>query len=165
METTCPADRPAGAARCRRGRNVRRGETPLPGRTAGGMSVASPVTDHHSSGRPVRATEIDDSPLLLAQSYRLRYQVYCVERKFLSPDPTRPDRIEGTTSTRQRRRRRSAGVVAGTARLVHTALGPAAPASLQVFSHEHWSSRDQRLRGVPACRSPRLLSPARRYVL
>jgi N-acyl amino acid synthase of PEP-CTERM/exosortase system len=30
--------------------------------------------------------EIDDSPTLLAHSYRLRYQVYCLERQFLPRD-------------------------------------------------------------------------------
>src|SRR6185503_11371727 len=29
---------------------------------------------------------IDEVPLLLADSYRLRYQVYCLERGFLPPD-------------------------------------------------------------------------------
>ena len=32
-----------------------------------------------------RARTIDDDPGLLDQSYRLRYQVYCVERQFLDP--------------------------------------------------------------------------------
>lgn len=32
------------------------------------------------------ALEIDDQPALLAASYELRYQVYCHERHFLSPD-------------------------------------------------------------------------------
>jgi N-acyl amino acid synthase of PEP-CTERM/exosortase system len=31
------------------------------------------------------ARAIDDDPRLLEQSYRLRYQVYCVERRFLDP--------------------------------------------------------------------------------
>jgi N-acyl amino acid synthase of PEP-CTERM/exosortase system len=31
-----------------------------------------------------RGTKLDDDPRLLEQSYRLRYQVYCLERKFLS---------------------------------------------------------------------------------
>jgi N-acyl amino acid synthase of PEP-CTERM/exosortase system len=36
---------------------------------------------------------IDDDPQLLTDSYRLRYQVYCVEREFLNPDKY-PDRLE-----------------------------------------------------------------------
>jgi N-acyl amino acid synthase of PEP-CTERM/exosortase system len=36
---------------------------------------------------------LDDDPLLLAQSYRLRYQVYCVERQYLSADDY-PDQLE-----------------------------------------------------------------------
>jgi N-acyl amino acid synthase of PEP-CTERM/exosortase system len=32
------------------------------------------------------ARSIDDSPVLLEQSYRLRYQVYCRERHFLPVD-------------------------------------------------------------------------------
>lgn len=38
----------------------------------------SPVANFH-------AFAIDDDPRLLDQSYRLRYQVYCVERGFLDP--------------------------------------------------------------------------------
>jgi N-acyl amino acid synthase of PEP-CTERM/exosortase system len=36
---------------------------------------------------------IDDDPRLLADSYRLRYQVYCVEREFLNRDDY-PDQLE-----------------------------------------------------------------------
>jgi N-acyl amino acid synthase of PEP-CTERM/exosortase system len=32
-----------------------------------------------------RARELDDDPALLDESYRLRYQVFCIERQFLSP--------------------------------------------------------------------------------
>ena len=32
-----------------------------------------------------RALEIDDDPALLQASYEMRYQVYCLERQFLSP--------------------------------------------------------------------------------
>ncbi|MFN2444598.1 MAG: PEP-CTERM/exosortase system-associated acyltransferase [Vicinamibacterales bacterium] len=39
------------------------------------------------------ARTIDDEPELLEQSYRLRYQVYCMERKFL-PAENYPDRLE-----------------------------------------------------------------------
>ncbi len=40
-----------------------------------------------------RPQTIDDDPRLLDQSYRLRYQVYCVERRFL-PAADYPDRLE-----------------------------------------------------------------------
>src|SRR5690606_196740 len=40
-----------------------------------------------------RALEIDDNPELLEASYRLRYQVYCHERRFL-PAEYYPDGIE-----------------------------------------------------------------------
>jgi N-acyl-L-homoserine lactone synthetase len=36
---------------------------------------------------------IDDDPTLLDQSYRLRYQVYCIEREFLCPADY-PDQLE-----------------------------------------------------------------------
>jgi N-acyl amino acid synthase of PEP-CTERM/exosortase system len=38
-------------------------------------------------------SRIDGDPQLLADSYRLRYQVYCVERQFLNPDHY-PERLE-----------------------------------------------------------------------
>src|SRR4051812_26734552 len=38
-------------------------------------------------------SRIDDNPRLLTDSYRLRYQVYCVEREFLNPE-NYPDRLE-----------------------------------------------------------------------
>jgi N-acyl amino acid synthase of PEP-CTERM/exosortase system len=50
------------------------------------MSVA-----HDAHGAPpaasphFRALEIDDHPALLQASYEMRYQVYCLERNFLSP--------------------------------------------------------------------------------
>lgn len=50
------------------------------------MSVAY---DAHEASPPAapffRGLEIDDDPALLQASYEMRYQVYCVERKFLSP--------------------------------------------------------------------------------
>jgi N-acyl amino acid synthase of PEP-CTERM/exosortase system len=36
---------------------------------------------------------LDDDPVLMEQSFRLRYQVYCVERRFLSADDY-PDQLE-----------------------------------------------------------------------
>lgn len=46
-----------------------------------------------------QARGIDDNPLLLAQSYRLRYQVYCVERHFLRAEDY-PDKLESDTFDR-----------------------------------------------------------------
>jgi N-acyl amino acid synthase of PEP-CTERM/exosortase system len=40
-----------------------------------------------------QARSLDDAPELLVQSYRLRYQVYCLERRFLLADDY-PDRLE-----------------------------------------------------------------------
>ena len=43
--------------------------------------------------------QIDDDPMLMAQSYRLRYQVYCVERGFLNaanyPEQVERDEFDG----------------------------------------------------------------------
>lgn len=86
------------------------------------MEVQTPLSKRHSGTEPIefRARLIDGDPKLLEQSYRLRYQVYCLERQFL--DPARyPDRREidefeedsihvGAVD--------GAGDVAGTARLI-----------------------------------------------
>lgn len=45
---------------------------------------------------PLQARLLDDDPRLLEQSYRLRYQVYCVERRYLSPTDY-PDHQERDT--------------------------------------------------------------------
>ena len=63
---------------------------------------------------------IDDDPRLLEQSYRLRYQVYCVERGFLDPDDY-PDGLEVDEFDRHSVHLGvidSRGHLAGTARLV-----------------------------------------------
>ena len=67
-----------------------------------------------------RARALDDNPGLLEQSYRLRYQVYCVERQFLDaaayPDQLETDEFDdhsvhlGVVD--------SEGDLAGTARLI-----------------------------------------------
>jgi N-acyl amino acid synthase of PEP-CTERM/exosortase system len=71
---------------------------------SGSSSVASAVASADQrldATLPTRfqAREIDDDPVLLEQSYRLRYQVYCVERGFLSaadyPDGIETDAFEG----------------------------------------------------------------------
>ena len=69
-----------------------------------GFSRARPVLDHARIHDPADAPEgrlnvgfhprsVDDDPRLLEQSYRLRYQVYCVERRFLSAE-NYPDQLE-----------------------------------------------------------------------
>jgi N-acyl amino acid synthase of PEP-CTERM/exosortase system len=67
-----------------------------------------------------RPATIDDSPLLLEQSYRLRYQVYCLERKFLRaedyPDEREIDEFDGDSV--HVGALNSAGDVVGAARLV-----------------------------------------------
>ena len=63
---------------------------------------------------------LDDDPLLLEQGYRLRYQVYCIERQFLRAEDY-PDGLEGDTFDRNSIHVGAVdtdGHVAGTARLV-----------------------------------------------
>jgi N-acyl amino acid synthase of PEP-CTERM/exosortase system len=48
---------------------------------------------HDLTTRHFDARTIDDDPRLLESSYRLRYQVYCLERKFL-PAENYPDQLE-----------------------------------------------------------------------
>jgi N-acyl amino acid synthase of PEP-CTERM/exosortase system len=63
---------------------------------------------------------LDDDPLLLEQGYRLRYQVYCLERQFL-PAGDYPDELERDTSDRDSIHVGAVdagGTLAGTARLV-----------------------------------------------
>jgi N-acyl amino acid synthase of PEP-CTERM/exosortase system len=63
-------------------------------------SEAEPVASYHEQDVRSLPTpnafftrRIDDEPQLLTDSYRLRYQVYCVEREFLDPD-NYPDQLE-----------------------------------------------------------------------
>ena len=63
---------------------------------------------------------LDDDPLLLEQGYRLRYQVYCIERQFLRVEDY-PDGLERDTFDRDSIHVGAVdtdGKVAGTARLV-----------------------------------------------
>jgi N-acyl amino acid synthase of PEP-CTERM/exosortase system len=53
----------------------------------------SPPKTVIASAELVAASVIDDDPLLLRQSYALRYQVYCLERRFLSAEAY-PDGLE-----------------------------------------------------------------------
>ena len=73
-----------------------------------------------SLGSVFHTRAIDDDPRLLEQSYRLRYQVYCVERQFLDaadyPDQRETDEFDddsvhlGAVD--------AVGELAGTARLI-----------------------------------------------
>lgn len=85
------------------------------------MSTASALTATtiQRQGR-FEPLEIDESPSLLAQSYQLRYQVYCLERKFLSAadyaNSRETDRFDDYSIHVGAVDRQ--GVLAGTARLV-----------------------------------------------
>ncbi len=68
-------------------------------------SLAVPSSEPSAEGRSggavstaFHARALDDDPALLEQSYRLRYQVYCVERQFLDaadyPDTRETDAFE-----------------------------------------------------------------------
>jgi N-acyl amino acid synthase of PEP-CTERM/exosortase system len=60
------------------------------GSTPGGSDIISPA----DSLSPYFVGQVlDTDRRLLDESYRLRYQVYCLERRFLSPDPY-PDQME-----------------------------------------------------------------------
>jgi N-acyl amino acid synthase of PEP-CTERM/exosortase system len=63
---------------------------------------------------------LDRSPALLEESYRLRYQVYCVERGFLSPDdyPQATERDQYDQSSVHIGAIDRAGNLAGTGRLI-----------------------------------------------
>jgi N-acyl amino acid synthase of PEP-CTERM/exosortase system len=79
------------------------------------------------------ARMLDDDPKLIEQSYRLRYQVYCIERQFLHAEDY-PDGLERDTFDQNAIHVGAvdlAGGVAGTARLVM----PANSAGLPLFRH------------------------------
>ena len=81
-----------------------------------------------------RAAAIDDVPELMRDHYRLRYQVYCLERKFL-PAANFPQELEMDDFDRHAVHvgaMDAAGTLAGTARVVKvTAAGPGLP----LFQH------------------------------
>jgi len=59
-----------------------------------GIEFNTPRGISRSVGRQkLEIRQIDDDPLLMEQSYRLRYQVYCVERNFLKAT-NYPDQLE-----------------------------------------------------------------------
>jgi N-acyl amino acid synthase of PEP-CTERM/exosortase system len=72
--------------------------------------------------RSFRALTLDDSPQLLEKSYRLRYQVYCLERKFLAAGdyPEGLERDEFDSDAVHVGVVDSDGELAGTARVIHT---------------------------------------------
>jgi N-acyl amino acid synthase of PEP-CTERM/exosortase system len=75
---------------------------------------------------------LDDDPLLMEQSYRLRYQVYCVERQFLRLEDY-PDHLESDQFDRHSIHVGAvdrSGVLAATARIVKPNS-----AGLPLFSH------------------------------
>jgi N-acyl-L-homoserine lactone synthetase len=59
-----------------------------------GIEWNTPSGISRSLGRQkLEIRQIDDDPLLMEQSYRLRYQVYCLERNFLKAS-SYPDQLE-----------------------------------------------------------------------
>ena len=72
------------------------------------------------SSRRFEARTIDDTPELLEQSYALRYQVYCLERKFLRPEayPRQLEMDEFDPHSVHVGALDAAGALAGTARAV-----------------------------------------------
>jgi N-acyl-L-homoserine lactone synthetase len=82
-----------------------------------GIEWNTPSGLGRSTGRPrLEIRQIDDDPLLMEQSYRLRYQVYCLERNFLKasnyPDQLECDEFDGASL--------HAGVISGLGGLVGT---------------------------------------------
>jgi N-acyl amino acid synthase of PEP-CTERM/exosortase system len=74
----------------------------------------------------LEATVLDDDPKLLEQSYHLRYQVYCVERRFLHAEDY-PDQLERDAFDRHSVHVGAVdgdGQLAATARLVVPERGP-----------------------------------------
>lgn len=73
------------------------GAMPLVHMARGEAAPVSPRAEQNARSLPIPGAfstcRIDDDPQLLTDSYRLRYQVYCVEREFLNPD-NYPDRLE-----------------------------------------------------------------------
>jgi N-acyl amino acid synthase of PEP-CTERM/exosortase system len=101
------------------------------------LAVTEPTTtDKAGARRPhahyFSARTIDGQRALLDESYRLRYQVYCVERKFLRPEDY-PDGMEMDEFDRHAAHVGaidSHGALAGTARVVRSSeLG------LPIFDH------------------------------
>ena len=101
------------------------------------------VNDGHVGGRERRAPSqpssrlfeartIDDAPDLLEQSYALRYQVYCLERKFLRPEeyPRQLEMDEFDPHSIHVGALDVAGALAGTARAVKMS-----EAGLPLFGH------------------------------
>jgi N-acyl amino acid synthase of PEP-CTERM/exosortase system len=108
-----------------------------------------------------RGLVIDDSKDLLEESYRLRYQVYCLERKFLSADD-HPDGMEIDAYDQHSVHvgvLNAAGEVAATARLVEfTAAGLPALDHCEIYPQEQFP-HDASRRVVEVSR----LSVSRRY--
>ena len=82
--------------------------------------LPSPVSSKPTGTSAFNACEIDNAPALLQHSYRLRYQVYCLERRFLRPEDypqgTETDEFDPHSIHIGAMDRR--GTLAGTARLV-----------------------------------------------
>lgn len=91
---------------------------------------------------------VDDVPQLLEDSYRLRYQVYCVERRFLSADeyPEGLERDEFDAQAVHVAAFDPLGEMAGTVRLVRpSALGLPLFRHCSLFPHESCDPDNPRL--------------------
>jgi N-acyl amino acid synthase of PEP-CTERM/exosortase system len=64
-----------------------------PSLPAGAAGHPAPPPPPASASSYFTGVVLDDDPVLLQASYALRYQVYCLERKFLSPH-SYPDQVE-----------------------------------------------------------------------
>jgi N-acyl amino acid synthase of PEP-CTERM/exosortase system len=90
-------------------------------------TVNAPPLAQHFVGRT-----LDDAPLLLAQSYRLRYEVYCLERQFLPAEryPTGLESDEFDTHAIHVGAFDAFGALAGTSRAVKVSAS-----GLPLFDH------------------------------
>ena len=97
-------------------------------------------TDHSRSGAPhYLGRSIDNVPHLLEQSYRLRYEVYCLERKFLPAEhyPSGLEIDEFDCHALHVGALDNSGALAGTARAVKaSAMGLPLFDRCTVFPHE-----------------------------
>lgn len=92
-----------------------------------------------ASSRYFQARTIDGAPELLEQSYALRYQVYCLERKFLNADdyPAHLEFDEFDPHSIHVGAFDAAGVLAGTARVIKmSALGFPVLSRCSLFPHD-----------------------------
>ena len=128
------------------------------------MTVTGPVVVEHRSGRDPNAPpahflgrSLDDDPELLERSYRLRYEVYCLERKFLRAE----DYPLGLESDRYDRHAIHVGAVAADGELAGTTRGiQVTGMGLPLFEHCTAFAHETEFHGA----NPRLLEVGRLVV-